>query len=107
MLAQIEGIEIVGEAQDVPQAFDCVRTLRPDAVILDIQMPGGSGIDVLRELKHNYPSIVTIVLTNHPSLQYQQKCAELGVDYFVIKSIGLSRLLEICERLAARKAFDG
>ena len=103
MFSQIDGIEIVGQARDVRQAFDSVRSLRPDAVILDIQMPGGSGIDVLREIKQNHASMIAIVLTNHPYPQYQQKCSELGADYFLCKSTDAKLLVEIGEQLAEGK----
>ena len=62
---------------------------------------------MLREVKQNYPSIVVIVLTNHPDPQYQQRCAELGADYFLCKSIGLEPLIEICGRLAGVKGNVG
>ena len=65
---------------------------------------GGSGIDVLRENEtENDPSFVAIVLTNHPYPQYQQRCAQLGADYFLCKSAGLGPLIEICGRLAGVK----
>jgi DNA-binding NarL/FixJ family response regulator len=102
MFARIEGIEIVGQARDVPEALGAIRALQPDVVILDIQMPGGSGIDVLRELKRLYPASIAIMLTNHPYVQFQCKCRELGADYFICKSTGSSLLIELGERLAAR-----
>ena len=103
MFSHVRGIEVVGQAQDVREALDSVRTLQPDVLILDLQMPGGSGIDVLREVKQNHPSLVAIVLTNHPYPQYQQRCAELGADYFLCKSLGLEPLIEICKRLTGVK----
>ena len=100
----IEGIKVIGQAQDAPEALASIRALRPDVVILDIQMPGGSGIDVLREVKRRYPSTIAIMLTNHPYPQYQQRCAELGADYFLSKSTDSKLLIEIGEQLAGAKA---
>ena len=99
LFSAIEAIEVVGQARDVPDALAAIRALRPDAVILDIQMPGGSGIDVLRYVKQNYPSTITVMLTNHPYPQYQRRCAELGADYFICKSTDAKLLLEIGEQL--------
>jgi DNA-binding NarL/FixJ family response regulator len=99
----IEGIEVVGQARDVPDSLAAIRAFQPDVVILDIQMPGGSGIDVLREVKQNYPSIITVMLTNHPYPQYQRRCAQLGADYFICKSTGAKLLIEIGEQLAGVK----
>ena len=95
MLSHIQEIEVVEQAQDVREALDSVRTLQPDLLLLELHMPGGSGFDVLREVKRSYASIVAIVLTNHPYPQYRQRCAELGADHFLCKSGGLEPLIEI------------
>ena len=73
MFSLIEGIEVVGEAQDAPETLASIRALQPDVVVLDIQMPGGNGIDVLREVKRDYPKTIVIMLTNHPEPQYRQR----------------------------------
>jgi two-component system response regulator DevR len=51
MLDELAGIEIVGQAGTVTEAISAIRILQPDVVILDIRMPGGSGIDVLENIK--------------------------------------------------------
>ena len=99
MLSQVAGLNVVGEAQNVAEALAGIDSSRPDVVILDIQMPGGSGIDVLRDLKLNYPDTIAIMLTNHPYPQYQQRCAELGADFFLSKSTDSRTLIQISERL--------
>ncbi len=48
MLSNLEEIETIGQAQDVDEAISSIEELKPDAVILDIQMPGGTGIDVMK-----------------------------------------------------------
>ena len=106
MLSRIREIEAVEQAQDVSETLDSLRAFQPNVLILDLQMPGGSGVDVLREVKQNHPSIVTIVLTNHPDPQYRKTCAELGARYFLSKSFGLEPLIEICGRLAGAKGHE-
>ena len=99
----IEGIEVVGQAQNAPEALASIRALRPEIVILDIQMPGGSGIDVLREVKRDYPQTIVIMLTNHAESQYRKRCMDLKADYFLSKSTDSKLLIEIGEELAAAK----
>lgn len=99
MLSAIEGLKVVGEARNASEALASIRALQPDVVILDIRMPGGSGIDVLRNVKRDFPEIVIVMLTNHAEPQYRQKCAELKADYFLSKSTDWSVLIEIGERL--------
>ena len=103
MLLGVDGIELVAEARDVPAAFDSIHRQVSDLAILNVQMSGGSGLDVLRSLKHNYPSTVVIMVTNYPYQQYRQKCLELGADYFLCKATESELLMEIVENLAKTK----
>jgi DNA-binding NarL/FixJ family response regulator len=89
MLADVDGLEVIGRAGTVPEVSRAVRTLKPDVVILDLQMPGGSGIDVLEGLKQDgaTPVVpVVIVLTNHAGPQYRKKCLQSGARFFMDKS---------------------
>ena len=106
MLSAIEGLKVVGEARDVPEAIASIRALHPEVVILDIQMPGGNGIDVLREIKRDSPETVIVMLTNHAEPQYRQKCAELKADYFLSKSTDWRDLIEIGEQLVRARKCD-
>jgi DNA-binding NarL/FixJ family response regulator len=103
MLYRIAGIDVVALARDVPEAREYILGYKPDVLILDIHLPGGSGIDLLREAKQNQPNTLVIVLTNHPYPQYREKCIELGADYFFTKSVASSTLIEVCVRLSKLK----
>ena len=103
MISEIAGIEIVGLSGDVLAAKAAIDKLVPNVVILDIQMPGGSGIDVLRAVKETGSSTIVIMLTNHPEPQYKHKCLELGADYFFSKSTDAQRLLALMAELASRQ----
>lgn len=105
LLSEVKQIEVIGEAQDVPEALDRIVTLKPDTVILDIRMPGGNGIDVLRNIKRNCPNIAVIMFTNYPYRQYRETCRRAGADFFLDKStefekLGavLGNLLEQCDK---------
>jgi DNA-binding NarL/FixJ family response regulator len=99
LLAEVGGVEVVGQAQDVPEAIAAIRALRPDVVTLDIRMPGGNGIDVLREIKKERPAPVVIMLTNYPYPQYRKKCLDAGADYFLDKSTEFEQVAQILKRL--------
>ena len=103
LLRGIKGVQLAGEAANVGEALAAVRSLEPDLVLLDIQMPGGSGIEVLREVKRQNASIIVIMFTNHTYPQYQRHCAEFGADYFLCKSTDSKLLIEIIEQLAAER----
>ena len=100
MLSDVEEVETIGQAQDVGDAIDSFEELKPDAVILDIQMPGGSGIDVLKHIKKEQPDTVVIILTNYPYPQYRKECMDEGADFFFDKSLEFERAVEVCKGLA-------
>jgi DNA-binding NarL/FixJ family response regulator len=103
MLSAVDGLEVVGEAQSAREAVAAIHTLRPEVVILDIQMPDGTGLGVLREVKRDYPGTVVIMLTDHAEAQYQKRCLELKADYFLSKSADWKLLIEIGEQLAGTR----
>jgi DNA-binding NarL/FixJ family response regulator len=99
MLGELAGIEIVGQAKNVAEAISAIRRLQPDVVILDIRMPGGSGIDVLQNIKQDSVGPMVIILTNYPYPGYRQKCLQAGADFFLDKSTEFDQIPNLLERL--------
>lgn len=99
LLAPIEGITIAGQAHNVPEAIDSIRRVKPDAVILDIQMPGGSGFEVLQQVKRDEPAPIVVMMTNYPYPQYRKKYMEAGADYFFDKSTEFNKVVGLFDRL--------
>ncbi len=98
-LMEVAGIEIVGHADNVADAAREIHKTKPDVVILDIHMPGGSGIDVLEGLKEEtFPPIV-IVLSNYTDRQYRRKCLQGGASFFFDKSAEFHNVAEVLRSL--------
>jgi DNA-binding NarL/FixJ family response regulator len=95
MLSDLENIEMIGEAGNVQDAIQSIQAFDPDVVILDIRMPGGSGIDVLKKIEKRNETPVVIILTNYPHSQYRKKCMEAGADFFFDKSGEFERIVEV------------
>ena len=100
MLAKITEAENISFAEDVPEAISSVQKLNLDVVILDIRMPGGSGLDVLREIKKSNPTPLVIVLTNYPYPQYRRKYIDAGADFFFDKSTEFDKVTVVLRRLS-------
>lgn len=98
MLDELAGIEIVGQAENVAEAISGIQNLQPDVVILDIRMPDGSGIDVLRHIKQDGVGPMVIILTNYPYPGYRQKCMQAGADFFLDKSTEFDQIPKLLER---------
>jgi len=99
LLSDIEGIEVIGEAQDGLEARDSILELNPDVVILDLRMPWRNGLDVLRDIKESNPDIKVMILTNYPYPQYRRRCMEEEADYFFDKSTEFQKVSEVIEQL--------
>ncbi len=92
---------LIIEAEDISTALKAISAGSIDAVVLDLQMPGGSGFEVLefiREKKESYP---VFVLTNHATEHFRQRSYELGADYFFDKSNEYERIVDLLKGIAA------
>jgi DNA-binding NarL/FixJ family response regulator len=107
LLSEIVGAEVVGEARNYDEAVEGIRSLKPHVVILDVQMPGGSGIDVLKEIKQDRHPPVVLMLTNHASAPYRKKCMEWGADFFLDKSRDFESLASIFSSLVKQYRSGG
>ena len=98
LLNDLDGVEIVGQAGDARMACDLAQKLKPDATILDVQMPRGSGIDVLRDLKKDNPSAVVVMLTNFVGNENRKMCIERGADYVFDKAFEFEKAVSLFRR---------
>jgi DNA-binding NarL/FixJ family response regulator len=89
---------VVGEAKDESEASKLLPELKPEAVVLDIQMPGGSGIDLLQKIKRGQNPPLVIILTNLSGQQYYKRCMEAGADFFFDKSTEFDSFVEVLTR---------
>ncbi len=95
LLGDIEGVTVVGEADTAQAAIEGILRTKPDSVVLDIQLTGGSGLEVLRKIHPLAPEVVFIVLTNHSNPQYRRICTEAGASHFLDKSSEFARVMKI------------
>ena len=103
MLINIAGVEVVGQANNARDAITAISEYEPDVVILDIRLPGLSGIDVLKDIRAKNLSSRVIMLTNYPYPQYRKICEELGADYFFDKVTEIEEIPNVIEELAKNK----
>ena len=107
MLCDIPGVEILGCAEDGLHAINSIRRLKPDADVLDIQMPRGTGLDVLKNIKHGAQGPLVVVLTNFPYPQYRKRALEYGADFFFDKTTEFEKLRTLFGQLTGALAPEG
>ena len=83
LLEGVPGAQLVGQASDVPEAIRSIQKTNPDAVILDLQMPGGNGLDVLRAIRVDHPYLLVLICTNYPNSEYRKECLSAGANFFL------------------------
>jgi DNA-binding NarL/FixJ family response regulator len=87
-------IQVVGDAGEAEQAMREMRRIKPQVAIIDIRMPGGGGLPVLKDYKERNPEGVAIILTSFPYPQYQKVYLEAGADYFFDKTRDIPEMTE-------------
>jgi len=100
MLKEISGIKVIGQAASGFEAIDLVEKYHPDVILLDIRMPPGNGINVLRTIKSSGYSTITIMITNFPLPQYRDLCMAAGADYFFDKSKDFEKVCDTLKDLS-------
>ncbi len=98
-LSEFKDIEIVGEAGYAQEAVQSIMELIPDVVILDLRLPDGNGINVLKKIKKENSSIKIIIFTNYPYFQYRKRCLEAGAEFFFYKATEFENLVEAIKQL--------
>jgi DNA-binding NarL/FixJ family response regulator len=86
MLLTDLGVTVVGQAGTVAAALQEIPRLQPEFVLLDIQLPDGDGISVLKAVKRMRPTPAVVMVTNYTDEYYRQQCEVAGADFFLDKS---------------------
>lgn len=100
LLSPLDGVTVAGEAHDVSQTIESFERLRPEAVILDIQMTGGSGFDILKRVKSRAPDSIVIMTTNSPFSRIRERYLDAGADYFFDKSSEFEKVIDVFGQLS-------
>jgi two-component system, NarL family, response regulator DevR len=87
MLTAEADFEIVGEAANAEQAYELIARSHPDVILLDIRLPGVSGIEVCRIVTERYPETAVIILTTFSDETLVAQCIQAGARGFIVKDI--------------------
>ena len=102
LLNAIDDFEIVGEAKDGQEAVEKVQSLNPDIVVMDIEMPGMSGIDAARKIIAINGKIKILALSRHNERQYVSDMFMVGAVGYILKDTAVNELVS-----AIRTVVDG
>ncbi len=86
VLATAGDIDVTGEAHDAANAIEQARLLSPDVVLLDLRMPGASGVQAVRRMREQSVDAAVIILTSYGDQAYVRQAMEAGADGYLLKS---------------------
>ncbi len=102
LLADIEGIQIVGQAENGEQAIDMVKDQKPDVVLMDIQMPGIGGLEATRRCLRVDPDLKVVAVTVYEDEPYPSKLLGVGAVGYLTKNADVDEMVR-----AIRKVMSG
>jgi two-component system invasion response regulator UvrY len=105
ILAETEDIMVGGEAATAQEVLTLVRSERWNAVILDISLPGASGLGLLAEVHKELPELPVLILTVHPEDQYAVRAIRAGAAGFLTKESAPEKLIEAVRKVAGGGRF--
>jgi DNA-binding NarL/FixJ family response regulator len=94
-------MEVIGEAPDGKAALDLAVAMKPDIVVMDVSMPGMSGLIATRSLKQQQPTIMVVALTRHEDDTYLEELLRAGASAYVLKQSAPADFLKAIRAVAA------
>jgi two-component system, NarL family, invasion response regulator UvrY len=101
ILKSASDINVVSEAQDAQEVFDQLDKNEVDVVVLDISFPGKSGLEILKDLKQQYPKLPVLILSMHPEDRFATRSFKAGAAGYITKDSAAEELIR-----AIRKVVD-
>lgn len=99
-------VSIVGMADNGFDAIMGIERLVPDVVLMDIDMPGLSGICAIRELRERFPDMLILVLSTYNARSYIDESKDVGANGYILKTIGLDALASLIVDIIDKNQID-
>jgi two-component system invasion response regulator UvrY len=93
VLDDVSGMQVVAEACTGEEAIDLARRLKPDVVLMDISMPGISGLEATRRITTSFPAIRVIALTVHEQIPFPTSLLEAGASGYITKGSDVGEVI--------------
>jgi len=105
----VDGLKSVsiGEASDAAHAMATIRADNWDLVVLDVTMPGASGLDLLKEIRRDYPDLPVLVLSMHPAAQFARRALAAGASGYLTKDSAPTELVTAIEEIRRGRQYLG
>lgn len=102
----LNGVEIVGEAITGRQVIEMAEAVRPDVILLDIEMPGLSGLEALKEIRQRTPGVRCLVVSAYDYFHFAREALRLGAVDYLLKPVKRDQMIEVLTRLKQEMAQE-
>jgi DNA-binding NarL/FixJ family response regulator len=105
IVGEVADMSVLGEAADGAEVMRCVRELEPDVLILDLSMPGRSGMELIKLAKSEKPKVRILVLSMHQEVQYAVRAIKSGASGYLTKESAPALLEQAIRKVAGGGAY--
>lgn len=105
LLKREKNIQVIGEVSNGTQALEFIKKNTPDLLITDISMPGMSGVELTREVKHRYPDVKVLVLTMYNDKEIVGEILMSEAEGYILKNTGRQELSNAINRLIDNSTY--
>jgi DNA-binding NarL/FixJ family response regulator len=105
LIEQESDLVVCGEAESARSALDAVNALKPEVVLVDLTMPGGEGIEFIKDLRAMYPEVAVLVVSMHDEEVYAQRALRAGSRGYIMKSEGGEQLIQAIHQVLQGKIY--
>lgn len=105
VLETVPRFEVVGESERGDETVAMLEQLQPDVLILDLNMPGGDGFDVLHRARDVAPEVRIVVLTMHTQAEYVTRAIREGADGYLLKDLAVQDLITAVDSVVSGRPF--
>jgi len=96
-----EDMSVCAAARNGREAMELVRLHQPDIVLMDVRMPGISGLDAIRDLRQSFPLMVFILVTAYERFEIAKEAIDLGIQDYLLKPLSREALIQVLQRARA------
>ena len=98
-------LEVCGEAEDHQSALNAIRALKPDMVLVDISLKNSNGLNLLKDIAHEHPQVMTLAVSMHDEYTYAIRCLKAGAKGYIMKQEGTEKIRDAIRSVLAGKTY--
>lgn len=105
LVNQEEDLEVCGQAEDAHQAMQAIKELGPEMVVVDISLKGTSGMDLIKDIKVQYPDLPVLTLSMHDEAVYAERALRAGARGYIMKHEATERVVTAIRRVLSGDVY--